>query len=303
MFARIFRAFPARLFSTFSAALCSGVVLCAALLPQSAQATLVRFNTTSGPIDLDLFDTQAPLTVNNLLAYVRGRNYDNMFFHRLAFNPDSTPFVLQGGGNTFPPLARVASRGTVQNEFAAARSNLRGTVAMAKVGGNPNSATSEWFVNLGNNSAILDSQNGGFTVFGRVTTPSMVVVDALAKLQVINGGSGFTELPVRSVPTTGPLTAADLVIVSTARELPTTTATDSDRIFNYLEAAFPQFVAPASAPSLTGQGYYFRFYEKTNAYVGTKDGELFYLVPSIANEVRSLGAMADWLAVAKANGY
>jgi hypothetical protein len=68
---------------------------------------------------------------------------------------------------------------------------------MAKVGGDPNSATSEWFINLANNSANLDNQNGGFTVFGRVAQ-GMSVADSIAALQRYPGGGAFNDLPVRN---------------------------------------------------------------------------------------------------------
>ncbi len=64
-------------------------------------------------------------------------------------------------------LNPITSYGPIQNEFSSDRSNVSGTIAMAKVGNDPNSATSQWFVNLGDNSANLDNQNGGFTVFGK----------------------------------------------------------------------------------------------------------------------------------------
>jgi len=74
----------------------------------------------------------------------------------------------------------------VPNEFSPSRSNVRGTIAMAKLDGDPDSATNEWFINLGDNSANLDKQNGGFTVFGRVLDPGMDVVDTIAALDTSN---------------------------------------------------------------------------------------------------------------------
>ena len=70
---------------------------------------------------------------------------------------------------------------------------------MAKLGGDPNSATSQFFVSLGDNSANLDNQNGGFTVFGEVTGDGMQVVDAIAALPIVNA-SGF---PVKTVFSNG----------------------------------------------------------------------------------------------------
>ncbi len=274
-------------------------VLMMALAPGLALATLVRFDTAKGPIDINLYDVETPKTVANFLSYVRSGAYNSSFFHRLAGG-----FVLQGGGYTFlPPLTTIVKQAAVQNEFSATRSNLRGTVAMAKVGSNPNSATSEWFVNLANNAANLDNQNGGFTVFGKLTAQSMAVVDAITALQVVNAGSPFDTLPVYSLPATGPLGKDNLVIVSTASEIATTTATATERVLNYLEAAYPQYIQPASPPQLIGLGYDYRYYAKTNAYVGTKDGNVYYLVPAISPDITLLGPLADWLAVAVAAGY
>lgn len=281
------------------------IALCVA--PTLALATLVRFETNMGPIDLDLYDTQTPLTVANLLAYTRAGSYDRSFFHRLAKNADGTGFVLQGGGHLFPEVAPITKRAPVQNEFSAQRSNLRGTVAMAKTAGNPNSATSEWFVNLGNNSANLDNQNGGFTVFGRVTPPTMNTVDAMAALRVINANgcclSAFSELPVRSIPSSGPLTENDLIYVRRARELPTTTASDTDRVLNYLEANFPGFIPLRGSFGGTNFGYQFRHYPDTNSFVGTKDGGVYFLVPAFSPDITYLGLLSDWLGIAKAAGY
>jgi peptidyl-prolyl cis-trans isomerase A (cyclophilin A) len=271
--------------------------------PAAAQSTMVRVHTTQGPIDFKLLDTEAPITVANFLAYVRGGDYTDVMFHRLARN-----FVLQGGGFRWPASGSccpgVTSRGTIQNEFSANRSNLRGTVAMAKVGSNPNSATSQWFVNLGNNAANLDAQNGGFTVFARVTTPGMAVVDRIGALTVVNAGSPYNELPVVNYTSPNVIQRANVVLITQATEFPPLASqSESDRIFNFLEAAYPQYLSPSAGAAGTQDGYTYRYYSGSNAYVGTKDGKVWYLVPAVNGNINLLGTTAEWLATAQANGY
>lgn len=266
-----------------------------------AQGTMVRMHTNLGAVDLRLLDDAAPLTVANFLAYVRGGDWRDMFFHRSVRN-----FVIQGGGFRWPEgsascCTQVTSRGAVKNEFSAQRSNLRGTVAMAKVGGNPDSATSQWFINLANNSANLDNQNGGFTVFARVTAPGMVVADRMAALSIVNAGGTFAELPVTNYTSGQTIQRSNMVLVSEVTELPQ--ATESDRIFNYLEAAYAQYLSPSKGSPGTWEGYTYRYYSGSNAYVATKDGKVWYLVPSIGPNIGELGAQADWLATAQQAGY
>ncbi len=137
----------------------------------NASNTIVQLNTTVGPMDLQLFDTAAPQTVANFLSYIQGGQYVNDVFHRL----DTNPPVLQGGGFTFNPTTDTINTLTpgpdVPNEFSTTNSNVAGTIAMAKQGGNQNSASSQFFFNLADNSVTLNAaNNGGFTVFGKVFT-------------------------------------------------------------------------------------------------------------------------------------
>jgi cyclophilin family peptidyl-prolyl cis-trans isomerase len=173
--------------------------------------------TEPAKIAIELFDDKAPVTVANFLHYLNNKNtaadYDGVFFHRLVQG-----FVLQGGGfNATDQNTHIATFATVHNEFDAndpERSNIIQTVAMAKVaaeqGGGPHSATSEFFVNLADNSSNLNAQNGGFTVFGRVTDASMSVVSAIANLQLFNDA-----VPVQNY-TSGLPTAAQLITITDA---------------------------------------------------------------------------------------
>jgi peptidyl-prolyl cis-trans isomerase A (cyclophilin A) len=202
--------------SSLSGWLAAMAILCVANSTASA-APQVRINTVMGNIDIELLHEDAPLTVTNFLNYVVTDRYEDMFFHR------SVPgFVVQGGGFTYPndevgqPID-VPADDSVLNEPGV--SNTRGTVAMAKLGGQPNSATSEFFFNLKDNSEDLDDQNGGFTVFGRVVGSGMTVVDQIAALPRINVGGAFNTLPVRNFSGNTVL-KQHLVIVNDVQVLP-----------------------------------------------------------------------------------
>jgi cyclophilin family peptidyl-prolyl cis-trans isomerase len=180
----------------------------------------------AGKIVLEMFDESAPLTVQNFLYYVQTAaatgDFDHTFFHR------SIPgFVLQGGGFEVTNLSSHLPTGPyVHNEFSAARSNLEGTIAMAKTPDSPHTATSEFFINLADNSENLDAQNGGFTVFGRVVE-GMDVVHAIASLPTVDLKSITQNGALESTPvqggytTTGGIvpTAAQLIEITDARIL------------------------------------------------------------------------------------
>ena len=188
-------------------------------IPAIGHATTVRLPTSVGAIDINLYDAAAPRTVANFLNYVNTGTYNNSFIHRSV--PD---FIIQGGGYVWNDstgnVSSVATNAPIANEFSASRSNRRGTIAMAKIGGDPNSATSQWFINLADNSAALDGQNGGFTVFGEVSGASMAVVDAIARLPIANAGGPFTELPLVGTVVNNAIQKSNLAIISTASAVP-----------------------------------------------------------------------------------
>ena len=170
-----------------------------------------------GVTNVLLFDQDgagAPATVANFVNYVEDGDYTNSIIHR------SIPgFIVQGGGFTINELAvsLVPADDPVVNEFSADRSNLRGTIAMAKLGNDPNSATNQWFFNLADNSANLDNQNGGFTVFGEVVGDNdLTAVDAIANLPTINAtgaNPAFTDLPVIAEDPNNPVVESDANLV------------------------------------------------------------------------------------------
>jgi len=172
-------------------------VAMAALFAPAANATIVQFQTVLGPFEVNLYDANTPATVANFLAYVNAGAYNNVVVHRAV-----NGFVVQGGGFTYqgsPTLGNVVQNAAVVNEPK--YSNVRGTIAMAKLSGNANSATNQWFINVGNNSADLDAQNGGFTVFGQVVGNGMDVIDAINALPKFAFQSPFNELPLRDYTT------------------------------------------------------------------------------------------------------
>ncbi|MDT8427327.1 MAG: peptidylprolyl isomerase [Pseudomonadales bacterium] len=185
----------------------AGIVVAGLLLSQQVMADpFVRVSTTYGDFTLELLDEAAPATVQNFLNYVNRRDYNGTFIHRL-----DAGFVFQGGAFRFQPfvgLINVPQDPPVVNEFNI--SNTRGTVAMAKLPSDPNSATSQWFVNLGDNSANLDNQNGGFTAFARVMGDGMSVADQIGAQPVFNLGSLTPTLPLRGDTSGGVSSALDV---------------------------------------------------------------------------------------------
>ena len=148
-------------------------------------------DTSKGTITLELFNQNAPGSVENFLSYVKAGFYDGTVFHRVI-----PGFMVQGGGMK-RDMTEKPTRAPIRNEANNGLKNLRGTLAMARMG-DPHSASSQFFINVSNNASLdhhAESDQGwGYAVFGKVTS-GMEVVEAI--VSVPRGDYG----PHQDVPT------------------------------------------------------------------------------------------------------
>jgi cyclophilin family peptidyl-prolyl cis-trans isomerase len=161
--------------------------------PAKSALVWVLLETSEGNIMLELDKVAAPVTVVNFVRYVNEGFYDGTIFHRVM-----PGFMIQGGGFT-PEMTKKATHSPIINEAANGLKNTRGTIAMARTP-MPHSATSQFFINHGNN-AMLDYSLGrnpnGYAVFGKVLK-GMDVVDAIAAGETVvrNGEKSSPIKPV-----------------------------------------------------------------------------------------------------------
>jgi uncharacterized protein (TIGR03437 family) len=214
-----------------------------ALDAQTATGPTVRFRTVLGDIDVVLLPGNAPRTVANFLNYMNRGSFNNSFIHR------SVPgFIIQGGGFQFinNTASEIRPDAAVRNEYGV--SNTRGTIAMAKLGNNPDSATSQWFFNLANNASNLNNQNGGFTVFGRVANAAgLAVMDRIAAVPVPNPplfASPFDSMPLLNYTRGAPVGEQNLVMILSITQLDPAPAIRANGIVG--ASSFGAF--PAAAP-------------------------------------------------------
>jgi cyclophilin family peptidyl-prolyl cis-trans isomerase len=230
---------------------------CFSLPAFQSRAQIVQVTTPLGDIYLEMLADDAPASVANFLNYINDGDYADSFFHRLAFadyDPDPVeqdvrPFVIQAGGfniDTDSQFGVVPTDPPVINEPGV--SNLRGTVAMAKLGGDPDSATSQWFINLNDNDgfpASLDTQNGGFTVFARVVQ-GMDVADAIAQLGTANLGGALTNLPLLDNAEPPTVDQDEVVLTSYKIVIPGDADGDGDVDDADLGIAFANYTGPVA---------------------------------------------------------
>jgi len=270
----------------------AGFLLAAMVSMPSAANTIVLMQTDRGDVQFELFDTAAPETVENFLNYVNDGDYDGSFIHRSA-----PGFVLQMGGYVFDPAqgdffgegtSHIPEDPPVVNEFG--MSNIRGTIAMAKRS-DPDSATSEFFFNLADNSENLDNQNGGFTVFAQVVS-GQDVIDAIVEEQrcssyfITNTGQclgiiSFDDTPLLNmiaIPTgfLNPVAPQNLVkIISIGVD------TDADSVIDRVEDAGPN----------GGDGNSDGIADSTQSHVTSLPDIRNSYLTVVANPLQALGAL------------
>jgi peptidyl-prolyl cis-trans isomerase A (cyclophilin A) len=163
--------------------------------------SIVRISTNVGDFSIGLYDEATPKTVANFLGYVERGDYNQTYIHRTANTTGGGFQIVQGGAFRFIPFEGpdpIVTENTPTVENEPGFSNVRGTLAMAKLAGEPDSATSQWFVNVTDNSESLDTQNEGFTVFGEVLDgeAGMAVIDAIMDLQKVDLGARASFAPI-----------------------------------------------------------------------------------------------------------
>jgi len=161
--------------------------------PVHAADPVVVLITTMGEIDIQLDPKDAPVSTANFLAYVDKKFYDGTIFHRII-----PGFMVQGGGFT-PDMKEKETMPPIKNEATNGLKNLRGTISMARIN-DPNSATSQFFLNLVDNG-MLDPNpgmgNAGYAVFGKILK-GLDVIDRMAQVPTTTKGS-FENVPVTDV--------------------------------------------------------------------------------------------------------
>jgi peptidyl-prolyl cis-trans isomerase A (cyclophilin A) len=142
--------------------------------PAGGKGTIVQIKTNLGDITVQLDAEKAPITVENFVQYVKDGFFDGTIVHRCV-----PGFVIQAGGYD-KERNQKATRAPIKNEWKNGLKNDRGTLSMARTA-NPDSATSQFFVNLQNNTNLDQPISGGagYAVFGKVVK-GMEVVDKIA---------------------------------------------------------------------------------------------------------------------------
>ena len=152
---------------------------------------MIKIKTTSGDIEVKLYEEEAPISSENFKSYVKDGFFEGTIFHRVIPN-----FMVQGGGMT-ENMENKSTNAPIKNEANNGKKNLRGTLAMARTM-EIDSATSQFFINLVDNS-FLDhgDRDFGYAVFGEVTD-GMDIVDEIASSET-GSKMGHQDVPIEPI--------------------------------------------------------------------------------------------------------
>jgi peptidyl-prolyl cis-trans isomerase A (cyclophilin A) len=179
-------------FSRRSALVLAAALTFAATGYAQTPAPRVKLATSAGDIVVELDAAKAPKSVENFLQYVKDKHYDGTVFHRVIDG-----FMIQGGGFT-ADMQQKPTRAAIPLEASNGLKNDKYTVAMARTG-NPNSATSQFFINVKNNDSLnAPNPDGyGYTVFGKVVAGT----DVVDKIRAVATGNkaGMQNVPLEAV--------------------------------------------------------------------------------------------------------
>ena len=161
---------------------------------KGAKDPVVVIDTTLGTIKVELFQKQAPISVRNFLDYAQSGYYAGTIFHRVI-----PGFMAQGGGLTADLQPKPGNKPAIKNEADNGLKNDRGTIAMARTGA-PDSATSQFFINVVNNDMLnRPSPDGfGYAVFGKVIE-GMDVVDKIVTAPQTRKNMVFQNVPATPI--------------------------------------------------------------------------------------------------------
>ena len=219
--------------------------------------TTITFNTSKGAIDVTLLDSAAPVSVTNFLSYAQNGSYTDDLFHRMAnLSGTGASQILQGGQfttnssssnpSTVTSFTDVATYQPIANEFDASRPNAIGSLAMARTS-DLNSATSQFYFNLTDNTSSLGQTGNGYAVFGNVANSA-----SLTNLQSF--ATSYTPQPgtingnaLQSLPA---LTGASPAVPNNPVGTETTNLALTNTISGATPTGFLNYLVTSSDPSI-----------------------------------------------------
>ena len=159
---------------------------------QEEKLVYVTMKTSMGEVVLELNNEKAPISTANFLSYVDKKFYDGTIFHRVI-----PKFMVQGGGFTADMQQKQTDK-PIKNEWQNGLKNTKGSIAMARLGERPDSATSQFFINVADNPFLNEPRDGaGYAVFGKVVGG----MDVVEKIKDVPTGvkNRMSDVPVQTV--------------------------------------------------------------------------------------------------------